>query len=198
MSSLNTCLEAFCQPSPPPQSRQSTRLFLQSSESGPPPHPLRRVCPLPLWFRGGGIHSLAGEGQGVPIQTRGQTLWYSRYIYVLCDHHPISQLSHGYKDEITIILLSGVSFRKASSTSGTSHIPYCENFEHGPSLHFLDREQTKTIFLQPFVTGSMYHPSSVTAAVMVTSLPTHSFFSLRGRYRFLLFQSAGSGEQSQL
>jgi hypothetical protein len=32
---------------------------------------------------GGGAHALAGEG--VPISTRGRTLWYSRYgIYVLC------------------------------------------------------------------------------------------------------------------
>ena len=36
----------------------------------------------PPWFRGG-----EGVG-GVPIQTRGQTLWYSRYlpIYALCVH----------------------------------------------------------------------------------------------------------------
>ncbi len=31
----------------------------------------------------GGILSLSGEGVGVvPVRTRGQTLWYSRYIYV--------------------------------------------------------------------------------------------------------------------
>jgi hypothetical protein len=40
---------------------------------GTPLHPPSRVCPPPLWFRGGGTHSLAGYG--VPIRTRGQTLW---------------------------------------------------------------------------------------------------------------------------
>jgi hypothetical protein len=46
------------------------------------PHPLtrRRVCASSL-VHAGGAHSLAGEGGGVvPIPTRGQTLWYSRYI----------------------------------------------------------------------------------------------------------------------
>jgi hypothetical protein len=53
------------------QSRQSARLFLQSSELELP-HSLtsRRVC-SPFF----------GSGVGVPIQTRGQTLWYSRYIF---------------------------------------------------------------------------------------------------------------------
>ncbi len=40
------------------QSRQSARLFLQSSELAPQPQEM--VSPL-LWFRGG-AHSLAGEG----------------------------------------------------------------------------------------------------------------------------------------
>ncbi len=67
------------------QSRQSAKLFLQSSELGLP-HPLtrRRVCP-PLWTGGGGVHTHAcGRGSGgVPIPTRGPTLWYSRYICTL-------------------------------------------------------------------------------------------------------------------
>ncbi len=63
-----------------PQSRQSTKLSLQSSDSG---HPRRRVPPL--WFRRE-AHSLAGEGVGVPIPTRGQTVWYSRYICTLWAH----------------------------------------------------------------------------------------------------------------
>jgi hypothetical protein len=63
-----------------PQSRQSAKLFLQSSsELGlPPPLTRRRMCTPPLWFRG--AQSLGGEGVGVPIRTRGQTLWHSRYI----------------------------------------------------------------------------------------------------------------------
>ncbi len=65
------------------QSKQSAKLFLQSSELGlPQPLTRRRVCPtLPspgFWGRA----SLAGErGVGrVPISTRGHTLWYSLYI----------------------------------------------------------------------------------------------------------------------
>jgi hypothetical protein len=45
-----------------------------------PLYPLHPLVP------GGGAHSHAGEGWGggVPIPTRGHTLWYSRYIlYVL-------------------------------------------------------------------------------------------------------------------
>jgi hypothetical protein len=66
------------------QSRQSARLFLQSSELElPTPSPAGQ-CVLPL-VPGGGTHSLAGEGVwGVPIRTKGQILWYSRFVYVLC------------------------------------------------------------------------------------------------------------------
>ncbi len=48
------------------------------------PHPFtrRRVCP-PFYSSGEGTHSLAGGSGGVPIPTRGQTLWYSRYIFTL-------------------------------------------------------------------------------------------------------------------
>ncbi len=53
------------------------------------PHPLtrRRVCPLPLWLRGGGeVHSLAGEGGGGVEFGRGAGhLWYCyRYSRYLC------------------------------------------------------------------------------------------------------------------
>ncbi len=46
-----------------PQSRQSAKLFLQSSEWGLP-HPLTRkqVCPPPFGSGGGGAHSLGDEG----------------------------------------------------------------------------------------------------------------------------------------
>jgi hypothetical protein len=69
---------------------QSTKLSLQSSELGlhpPLPPPTRRpVCtPPPPFGSGRRAHSLAGEGMGaVPILTRGQTLWYFRYICTLC------------------------------------------------------------------------------------------------------------------
>ncbi len=55
--------------------RQSVRLFLQSSELGPP-H--RQASVSPLWFRGGGdTLAWARGGEGVPIPTWGQTLCYS-------------------------------------------------------------------------------------------------------------------------
>ncbi len=64
------------------QSRQSAKLFLQSSKFGlPQPLTRRRVCPPP--FGSGGRGTLAGERGGVrvPIPTRGHTLWYSLYMY---------------------------------------------------------------------------------------------------------------------
>jgi hypothetical protein len=66
-----------------PQSRQSSRLFLQPSELGTP-QPLTpfECVPPPLWLQGG--HTRLRERGGVPIRTRGQTLWYSRYIFILC------------------------------------------------------------------------------------------------------------------
>jgi len=62
-----------------PQRRQSVKLFLQSSELGPTlPLTRRRVCPPR--FRGGEVRGCKRGGGGVPIRTRGQTLWYSPYI----------------------------------------------------------------------------------------------------------------------
>jgi hypothetical protein len=62
-----------------PQSRQSIKLFLQSSELGlPQPLTRRRVCLPPVL--GGGAHSLA-RGLGESQFRRGHTLWYSLYIY---------------------------------------------------------------------------------------------------------------------
>jgi hypothetical protein len=62
------------------QSRQSAKLFFQSSEFGPPPPPTRRrMCPSGLHPLVQGRGTLAcGRGVGgVPIPTRGHTLWYS-------------------------------------------------------------------------------------------------------------------------
>jgi hypothetical protein len=47
----------------------------------PPPHPQASVSPPSFGSGGGGYTLAAGEG-GVPIPTRGQTLWYSRYLYM--------------------------------------------------------------------------------------------------------------------
>ncbi len=69
----------------PAQSRQSAKLFLQSSALGPlppTPHPQASVPPS---FCTGGRGTLAGErGVGrVPIPTRGHTLWCSSSIRTL-------------------------------------------------------------------------------------------------------------------
>jgi hypothetical protein len=66
------------------QSRQSAKLFLQSSELGlPQPITRRRVCPLPSVL-GGGAHSLAREVVGESQFRRGDIHCGTLYIYVLC------------------------------------------------------------------------------------------------------------------
>ncbi len=63
--------------------------------------PAGECVPSPLVPGGGGTGTLVCRGEGVgPIRTRGQTLWYSRYIryeyHVLCatKHQVASYLSH--------------------------------------------------------------------------------------------------------
>ncbi len=63
-----------------PQSWQSAKRFLKSSELELPQPLTCRRCPPTLWS-GGRAHSLAREGVGrVPIPTRRHTLWHSFYI----------------------------------------------------------------------------------------------------------------------
>ncbi len=64
--------------------------FSRPNRDSPTPSPAGE-CVLPSFGSGGGgvIHTNCGRGGwGVPIPTRGQTLWYSRYlpIYALCVH----------------------------------------------------------------------------------------------------------------
>ncbi len=66
--------------------------FFSSSPNWDSPSPAGE-CVLPSFGLGGDTNSLRemGWGGGVPIQTRGQTLWYSRYLpviymYALCVH----------------------------------------------------------------------------------------------------------------
>jgi hypothetical protein len=74
------------------QSKQSARLFLQSSElTAPPPRPLthKRMCLSPyLGPKGGEQHLLAGEGVGGAIRTNEQKAWHSVYsvLYVNIGH----------------------------------------------------------------------------------------------------------------
>jgi hypothetical protein len=59
----------------------SSRGTLERTRAGltvPPPPP-------PPRFQGEGTHAWGRGGGGVPISTRGHTLWCSRYIYVLAD-----------------------------------------------------------------------------------------------------------------
>ncbi len=54
--------------------------FLSSRPSWVP-HPLtsKRMLPPPIWVQVGGHTRLREMGQGEPIRTKRQTLWYSRY-----------------------------------------------------------------------------------------------------------------------
>ncbi len=71
-----------------PQSRQSARIFLQSSELGLP-HSLtrRRVClPLLPFGSGGRTHSLAGEGRSPNSDDGTDTLVLLVYVqYFVCN-----------------------------------------------------------------------------------------------------------------
>jgi hypothetical protein len=67
-------------------SRQSARFFPLSSKLGlpPPPYPQASVFPPPLVGGGGGVQTRWGRWVGgILIPTRGQMLWYSRYICAL-------------------------------------------------------------------------------------------------------------------
>ncbi len=73
-----------------PQSRQSAKLFLQSSELGlPQPLTHRRVLPPPLWLRGEGHTRWRERGRESPNSNEGTytTLWYSVYICTLWHKH---------------------------------------------------------------------------------------------------------------
>jgi hypothetical protein len=70
---------------------QSARIFLQSSELGPPtppPHPQASVSPF---GSGGGTHSLGGEGLEGPNSDEGTDTVLLYVCYVLCAVH--TQLS---------------------------------------------------------------------------------------------------------
>jgi hypothetical protein len=68
-----------------PQSRQSAKLFLQSSELGlpHPPLPAGECAPPPLWSGGEGTLACGRGVGGIPIPTRGHTLWCSIFISTL-------------------------------------------------------------------------------------------------------------------
>ncbi len=69
---------------PHPQSRQSAKLILQSSELGLPQLlTRRRVCPSSPWFRGEGHTRWPEKGWESPNSDEG-TYCGTLYIYVLC------------------------------------------------------------------------------------------------------------------
>jgi hypothetical protein len=72
-----------------PQSRQSAKRFLKSSDLGlPQPLTCRRMCPPTLWS--GGEGTLAGERRGGESQFRREDIHCGTlYINVLCDGTPL-------------------------------------------------------------------------------------------------------------
>ncbi len=56
------------------------RILYRSGGGGQPFHGFLVCCCLSIWFRGGGHTRLWERGWEVPIQTRGQTLWFYRCI----------------------------------------------------------------------------------------------------------------------
>jgi hypothetical protein len=72
-----------------PQSRQSAKLFLQSSELRlPQPITRRQVCPPPPLFRGGGHTRWRERGLESPNSDEGTySVVLCIYIYVLCEVH---------------------------------------------------------------------------------------------------------------
>ncbi len=78
-----------------PQIRQSTRLFSCRPNRDPPTPSLQASVSTPPLVPGGGEHTRwEKRGRGVPIQTRGQTLWY---YYVLCAINDSSSVLFGTK-----------------------------------------------------------------------------------------------------
>ncbi len=87
-----------------PQSRQSAKLFLQSSELVlPQPLNRRRVSPPPPPVLVGGAHSFAREGLGESQFLRGDILWYSLYIYVLCALPSLRYVLYGFPVPLILI-----------------------------------------------------------------------------------------------
>ncbi len=62
------------------QSRQSAKLFLQSSDSDSPTPSHASEC-VPTGGGGGTLARGREKGWEGPIPTRGQTVWYSVYMY---------------------------------------------------------------------------------------------------------------------
>ena len=59
-------------------------------------------CVLSSYGSGGGYTLTAGEG-GVPIQTLGQTLWYSRYLPIYCMHFVFTGMGEGHHTQTICI-----------------------------------------------------------------------------------------------
>jgi hypothetical protein len=78
-----------------PQSRWSTKHFLQSSKLGlTQPLTRRRVCPPP-WFGGRGTLAVERGGWDSHNSDEGTTLWYSIYRYFVRQPHEIDLVKMG-------------------------------------------------------------------------------------------------------
>jgi hypothetical protein len=126
----------------------------RNSDSPPTPHPQARVwTPPPLFGWGGGHTRLRERGWGVPIPTRGHTLWYSVFISTLCpqpfppptslalDPPPPSLLCPTFIDWsnlIAIIHLCGgpAVFGQVSNISCVRFFLICWDSKLGFYLHF--------------------------------------------------------------
>ncbi len=74
---------------PRPESIQSARPSIQSSELGPPtPSTARECCSPPLWIQGGRHTHFRMRRWGEPIPMMGHTLWHSKYTITIIPRRP--------------------------------------------------------------------------------------------------------------
>ncbi len=123
-----------------PQSRQSAKLFLQSSEMGlPQPLTRRRVCPPPPVL-GGGAHSLTREGLGESQFRWGDIHCGTLYItyFVLQTLATILNFHKNcYVENIPILQYTYCDFSKIFMTVWTT-----EDWEHPERYYFLLLKKT--------------------------------------------------------
>ncbi len=130
-------------------------------------------CVSPLCFRGGDTLARGRGGGRVPIRTRGQTLWYARYIvYVLC-----GCTSTGHFEKRSII------YFKNNSKMLLKHFCWCASHWSDSWAHpHVQREKKhdKTVLL--------HNDGSFNACTIKWSI-TYCVFLNKARDRMVLFLS---------